>query len=188
MNAIKPLGAIKITTEKFYRINGGTTQLQGVVPDISLPGAYDLIEIGEKEYDNALAVDFVEKANYTVHNEWNKAFERAKKNAAKRLESEPTYDAFQDYAQWIAEGDKDKRIPLKYDRYVAFQDSISEASEVYKNINKAPDSLGIVPLPEHLAMFESDSAQADIYQKWYKNLSRDLILREGVKVVNDLVK
>jgi len=188
MNAIKPLGAIKITTEKFYRINGGTTQLQGVIPDISLPGAYDLIEIGEKEYDNALAVDFVEKATYAVHKEWNKPFERAKKNAAKRLETESTYDAFKDYAQWIAEGDKDKRIPLNYKTYVAFQDSISDASEAFKNINKAPDSLGIVPLPDHLAMFETDSAQADIYQKWYKNLSRDLILREGVKVVNDLVK
>ena len=45
---LKPLGAVKITTEKFYRISGGTTQLQGVVPDIALPGAYDLIEIGEK--------------------------------------------------------------------------------------------------------------------------------------------
>jgi len=77
---------------------------------------------------------------------------------------------------------------LNYSDYVAFQDSISAQSDLFKNINKAPDSLGVVALPDHLTMFEIDSAQADIYQKWYKNLSRDLVLREGVKVVNDLVK
>jgi len=77
---------------------------------------------------------------------------------------------------------------LNYSDYVAFQDSISAQSDLFKNINKAPDSLGVVALPDHLTMFETDSAQADIYQKWYKNLSRDLVLREGVKVVNDLVK
>jgi len=188
LNSLKPLGAIKITTEKFYRINGGTTQLQGVIPDISLPGAYDEIAIGEKEYDHALAVDYVEKATYAVEKNWAKAFDRAKKRAAERLATEPTYDAFKEYAQWIAKGEENKRIPLNYSDYVAFQDSISAQSDLFKNINKAPDSLGVVALPDHLTMFETDSAQADIYQKWYKNLSRDLVLREGVKVVNDLVK
>ena len=188
LNSLKPLGAIKITTEKFYRINGGTTQLQGVIPDISLPGAYDEIAIGEKEYDHALAVDYVEKATYAVEKNWDKVFDRAKKRAAERLATEPTYDAFKEYAQWIAKGEENKRIPLNYGDYVAFQDSISAQSDLFKNINKAPDSLGVVALPDHLTMFETDSAQADIYQKWYKNLSRDLVLREGVKVVNDLVK
>jgi len=188
MNDLKPLGAIKITTEKFYRINGGTTQLQGVIPDISLPGPYDEIAIGEKEYDHALAVDRVEPAIYNVDKNWSNAFERAKKRAEERLANEHTYDVFREYAQWIEKGEENKRIPLNYSEYVAFQDSISAQSDLFKNINKAPDSLGVVPLPDHLTMFETDSAQSDIYHKWYKNLSRDLVLREGVKVVNDLVK
>lgn len=188
LNSLKPLGAIKITTEKFYRINGGTTQLQGVIPDIILPGAYDEIAVGEKEYDNALAVDHVGRASYTFDNSWSVPFSRAKERSAERLANEGTYNVFKEYAQWIAKGKDNKRIPLNYTDYVAFQDSISAQSDLFKNINKAPDSLGVVALPDHLTMFETDSAQTDIYQKWYKNLSRDLVLREGVKVVNDLVK
>ena len=188
LNSLKPLGAIKITTEKFYRINGGTTQLQGVIPDIILPGAYDEIAVGEKEYDNALAVDQVGRASYTFDNSWSVPFFRAKERSAERLANEGTYNVFKEYAQWIAKGKDHKRIPLNYTDYVAFQDSISAQSDLFKNINKAPDSLGVVALPDHLTMFETDSAQADIYHKWYKNLSRDLVLREGVKVVNDLVK
>jgi carboxyl-terminal processing protease len=188
LNSLKPLGAIKITTEKFYRINGGTTQLQGVIPDIILPGAYDEIAVGEKEYDNALAVDQVGRATYTFDNSWSVPFSRAKERSAERLANEGTYNVFKEYAEWIAKGKDNKRIPLNYTGYVAFQDSISAQSDLFKNINKAPDSLGVVALPDHLTMFETDSAQADIYHKWYKNLSRDLVLREGVKVVNDLVK
>jgi carboxyl-terminal processing protease len=188
MNSLKPLGAIKITTEKFYRISGGTTQLQGVIPDISYPGAYDNIEVGEKEYTNALAVDFVERANYSKETRWNKSFEKAAKNAQKRMELDPTWDRFEEYALWVAQGGDDKTIPLKYDAYLSYHDEIKLRSESFKNLNKLSDSLGVVALPDHLKMFETDSAQAEIYHKWYKSLSNDVILREGVSIIADLSK
>lgn len=185
MNQLKPLGAIKITTEKFYRISGGTTQLQGVTPDISLPGAYDGIEIGEKEYENALAIDFVEQANYTPISHWEKQFAKARKSALKRVPANPAFKKYEAYADWIAEGDKDKWIPLNYENYLAFQDSIKLASETYKNLSKLNDSLGIVPLDHHPTV-ATDSAQAVIYQKWYKGLSKDLVLREANTIVGEL--
>jgi len=187
MDQLKPLGAIKITTEKFYRISGGTTQLQGVTPDISLPGAYDGIEIGEKEYDNALAIDFVEKANYVPVTQWERKFEKAKKSAQKRVASQPEFAKYQEYADWIAEGDKDKWIPLKYSSFLAFQDSIKTASESYKNLSKLNDSLGIIALDHHPTE-ATDSAQAEIYQKWYKGLSKDLVLREANTIVSELAQ
>jgi carboxyl-terminal processing protease len=187
LNQLKPLGAIKITTEKFYRISGGTTQLQGVTPDISLPGAYDGIEIGEKEYENALAIDFVEKANYMPLTQWEKQFAKAKKSAQKRVAGNPSFAKYEEYADWIAEGDKDKWIPLNYTNYLAFQDSIKAASEAYKNLSKLNDSLGIVPLDHHPTA-ATDSAQAEIYQKWYKGLSKDLVLREANTIVSELAK
>ena len=187
LNQLKPLGAIKITTEKFYRISGGTTQLQGVVPDISLPGAYDGIEIGEKEYENALAIDFVEKADFTPLTQWEKQFAKAKKSAQKRVASNPAFTKYKTYADWIAEGDKDKWIPLNYNNYLGFQDSIKSASEMYKNLSKLNDSLGIVALDHHPTV-ATDSAQAEIYHKWYKGLSKDLVLREANTIVGELAK
>ena len=50
----KPLGSLKMTTQKFFRVNGGSTQLIGVTPDIVLPDNYQYMDVGEKEYDHAM--------------------------------------------------------------------------------------------------------------------------------------
>ena len=186
MNDLKPLGAIKITTEKFYRISGGTTQLQGVVPDIALPGAYDLIDVGEQEYENALAVDYIARANYEVDGRWEKAFKKAQKASEKRVAKDSVYLKSQEYANWIKSGEENTFIPLDYESYRSFQDSIKDGGKQFKNLYRLKDSTGVVPLPDHLVMFETDSVQKDIYTKWYKGLSKDAILREGLEIVNTL--
>ncbi|MBQ1782440.1 MAG: carboxy terminal-processing peptidase [Gammaproteobacteria bacterium] len=60
----KPMGDITYTTAKFYRINGGSTQIKGVVPDVALPSALDAGEFGEAQEDNALPWDAIAKADY----------------------------------------------------------------------------------------------------------------------------
>jgi len=186
LNALKPLGAVKITTEKFYRISGGTTQLQGVVPDISLPGAYDLIDMGEKEYDHALPVDYISKANYNESEKWSDAFDRAKMSSFTRVERDSVFMKSMEYAKWIKSGQENTFIPLAYDDYMSFQDSIKKEGERFKNLYKLKDSTGVVPLPDHLVMFETDSVQKDIYNKWYRNLAKDAVLREGVEIIATL--
>mgnify|MGYP000105872644 CR=1 FL=1 len=188
LNELKPLGAIKITTEKFYRISGGTTQLQGVVPDVALPGPYDQIEIGEKEYENALSIDYVERANYTEENQRSKSHEKAIKRALKRTENSPAFDRYKEYAGFIAKGDDDKWIPLSYADFSSYQDSLRLISDAYKKLGKTEDSMAVAPLPYQLEMFATDSVQKDIYQKWFKGLSKDVILRESTLILNDMVR
>lgn len=60
------LGALKLTIQQFYRINGDGTQSRGVVPDIVLPSLRDHIGVGEKELDHALAFDKIRSAPYTA--------------------------------------------------------------------------------------------------------------------------
>ncbi|KGK13411.1 carboxy-terminal protease [Vibrio navarrensis] len=62
----KELGYVQYTIQKFYRIDGGSTQNKGVVPDIAYPTAVDPAETGESVEDNALPWDSIEKADYTV--------------------------------------------------------------------------------------------------------------------------
>jgi carboxyl-terminal processing protease len=188
LNELKPLGAIKITTEKFYRISGGTTQLQGVVPDVALPGPYDQIEIGEKEYENALAIDYVERANYLKENHRQGRHEKAVKRALKRTENAPEFNRYKAYADFIAGGDEDRLIPLSYTEFAAFQDSLRTISDQYKNLGKAKDSMAVAALPYQLEMFATDSVQQDIYQKWFKGLSKDVILRESTYIIQDMIK
>jgi carboxyl-terminal processing protease len=61
-----PLGSVQFTIAKFYRINGGSTQHKGVVPDILFPSVIDPEEWGESQEDNALPWDRIAKANYVT--------------------------------------------------------------------------------------------------------------------------
>ncbi|WP_028747934.1 carboxy terminal-processing peptidase [Rhizobium mesoamericanum] len=63
-NSKPELGELKVTIAQFFRINGGTTQLRGVTPDISLPGLSDPKTFGETSYDNALPWAQIKPANY----------------------------------------------------------------------------------------------------------------------------
>lgn len=58
-------GALKLTIQTFYRINGDSTQRDGVVPDIVLPSMLDIADIGEASLPNALKVDPIPPAQYT---------------------------------------------------------------------------------------------------------------------------
>jgi carboxyl-terminal processing protease len=59
------LGDLKMTIAQFFRINGGTTQLRGVAPDISLPSMIDTEQFGESSFDNALPWTQIKAVNYT---------------------------------------------------------------------------------------------------------------------------
>lgn len=63
-NSKPKFGELKLTIAQFFRVNGGTTQLRGVTPDISLPGLSDLKSFGEASYDNALPWIQIKPANY----------------------------------------------------------------------------------------------------------------------------
>lgn len=63
-NSKPKFGELKVTVAQFFRVNGGTTQLRGVTPDISLPGLSDPTSFGETSYDNALPWAQIKPANY----------------------------------------------------------------------------------------------------------------------------
>ena len=67
-NDMGDMGSLKLTTQKFYRVNGGSTQLEGVKSDVVMPDRYSYIDIGERDYDNPLPYDKIEAADYEV---WN---------------------------------------------------------------------------------------------------------------------
>ena len=64
-----PLGSVQFTIAKFYRINGGSTQHKGVVPDILFPSVIDHADWGESQEENALPWDSIARANYTTFGE-----------------------------------------------------------------------------------------------------------------------
>lgn len=183
---LKPLGAIKITTEKFYRINGGTTQLQGVVPDIVWPDPLQDLKTGEKEFDNALPVDEIPAANFTRFTNNKERFEAAVKNSNARISTNENMNKIAEYAAWLKEQDGERQIPLNYEAFKAMQEADEAITKQYKNLNRSADSLSVSPLKDQVMMFKEDERKKDDYQRWFKGLAWDLQLREAVYVVKDL--
>ncbi len=181
-----PIGALKITTDKFYRINGGTTQLEGVKPDIVLPDAYEFIKTGEKEYPYALAVDEIPAAKYSL---WNSdAYPSVIKASQARINANERMQKNREYARWLKQQREDQDIPLNYNAFKQWQDETDAMAENYKNLNRSDDSLATWSLAAQQRLFLEDTMTKADYQRWFKGLSRDLQLQEAVMVVDDLAQ
>ncbi len=107
-----PLGSVQFTIAKFYRINGGSTQHKGVVPDILLPSPIEPADWGESQQDNALPWDKIDRANYTTFQDSSSALDviTAKHNARTLKNPEFGY-LFEDIERYNKEKD-DKTISL----------------------------------------------------------------------------
>lgn len=186
-NDVKPLGALKITTQKFYRINGHTTQLQGVHPDVVLPFSYRYIDWGEKEYATALEVDEIPAVPYA---EWSgyssDAWARVISNSHLRVDTSAKFERIDEYAKWLSEQQTETEVSLNYDQFVADQKAYEEESNQWKELTRLSDSVSVRGLPSQLAEFESDTAKAADYRRWFRSLSHDLYMRESLNVLNDL--
>ncbi len=108
----KPLGSIQYTIAKFYRINGGSTQHRGVLPDISFPTAIDPEDWGESKEENALPWDHIQQARYTPLNELNKDIEYLSSLYQQRIKENPEFNyLLEDISTYQAAKD-DKTISL----------------------------------------------------------------------------
>ena len=99
-NLKEDIGALKMTIQKFYRINGGSTQLEGVHSDIMLPSRYSYMNIGERDLDNPLKFDKVPQANYTLWNNYQN-FNQAVENSKKRIANNNHFKLIDNYAKWL---------------------------------------------------------------------------------------
>ncbi len=108
----KPLGSIQYTIAKFYRINGGSTQHRGVLPDIAFPTAIDPKDWGESKEENALPWDHIQQAKYTPLNSLHKDIEYLTSRYKARIKSNTEFNyLLEDIVTYQAEKD-DKTISL----------------------------------------------------------------------------
>lgn len=89
------LGSVQFTVAKFYRINGGSTQNKGVIPDITFPSAIDPAEWGESQEENALPWDNIRPAKYMTSREISNQVEMLTKRHVSRIQNEPEFQYLQ---------------------------------------------------------------------------------------------
>lgn len=186
-NPDKGLGSVKLTTQKFYRINGSTTQLKGVIPDIILPDQYEYLNIGEKDEDYPLAFDEVKKAKY---NEWPKApnVSKLKENSVKRTSKMEMFKLIEENAK-VLKAERDNQVYslnlTKYREEVARDKATNKKFEVLANYKSR---LSFQPLSEDQNSWGGDTVKVAKSKNWIKDLQKDVYLEEAVNVMNDLLE
>ena len=128
------LGAIKITTQKFYRINGGSTQLEGVKSDIVVPDRYSYIDLGEKDQENPLGWDRISPADYNVW-EGYIDYESTVARSQARLSQSPQVKLIEENAKWLKEQQDETVVSLNYDAYSSRQERNKEKSNYFKSLS-----------------------------------------------------
>ncbi|HCL06791.1 MAG TPA: tail-specific protease, partial [Chitinophagaceae bacterium] len=180
------MGAVKLTFQMFYRINGGSTQLKGIEPDIVLPDSYEYLKIREKDVPNALPWDQINKATYLT---WHKDYghdlviqtenERVKQNASLNL--------LKDNLVWLSKLN-DEPASLNIGKYRDLQKRIRSTVNQNTTLLRLGQEMNVVPAEVDKDKFfnNPDKNKGERYQAWLRSLKTDMHIGETIKVLGGL--
>lgn len=182
----KPLGALKLTIQKYYRINGGTPQLKGVQPDIVMPDNYMYIPYGEKEQEYALPYDEIDAASYDEWTAGVAAYEAIVERSEARMDTNSKFALIEEYARWIKDEQDYTEVPLNFEAFRAYQEEYREEAKRFKSMRKSRGSLAVTSNQADLEEIESSEENLEKRDNWHKGLRKDLYLSEAYLVALDL--
>lgn len=183
-DTIKPIGSIKVTQQKFYRINGGATQLRGVIPDVILPDPYEFIDLGEKEMDNPMPWDEINKANYSEFTTIN--YMNLQKNSQARVKKSPAFALIEQESREIKARKDDTKYNLNLEKYKAEQKQLREQNKKYDELKKDIKGFTVELLPDDKSRWTSDTTRLGRETRWAKNLAKDVYIHEVSNIVSEM--
>ncbi|SEK79480.1 carboxyl-terminal processing protease [Maribacter orientalis] len=179
------LGAIKITTQKFYRINGGSTQLEGVKSDIVVPDRYSYIDLGERDQSNPLGWDKISPADYKPWDGYIN-YEKTIADSEKRMQTSQQIKLIEENAKWLKAEQDETEISLNFDTYKEEKEKDKEQSDYFKRLTDYDSKLTFKSLGYEEQLFTKDSVLREKRNRWHKNLAKDVYVEEAVNVLEDL--
>lgn len=179
------LGTVKLTLQKFYRINGGSTQLKGVHSDIVLPDHLEHLKLREKDNPDALPWDEINKSPYST---WNAGYDLKviQQLSQQRLENDPTFKMIKENTEWLAK-QNDKNYSLNLEKYRKEQKQIRAVLAQNEALMKLKVENNITALPGETDRWKDDKSKQERFNQWIANLRKDIYLDQAVKVMNDVI-
>jgi carboxyl-terminal processing protease len=180
------MGAMTLTFQKFYRVNGGSTQLKGIVPDIIIPDRYEFYKVREKDMPEALAWDEIQKATFL---EWHPKEVitniAAKENA--QIQSNANLNLLKNNLIWLSKA-VEQPIPLQLDAFRQKQKQVETTGNQNNTLLISPTEMEInyLAIEKDKFLNHPDKSKADFYAAWIKSLRNDIYIEEGVRVVEQL--
>ncbi|MGJ8592049.1 MAG: carboxy terminal-processing peptidase [Aquaticitalea sp.] len=179
------MGALKFTTQKFYRINGGSTQLEGVKSDVVVPDRYSYIDFGEKDQENPLPWDKIDAVPYTVFENYFD-YDNTIKKSKERMATNEQLQLIDQNAKWV-KTIRDKEVySLNYDDYKAQINLNEEEAKRFEKLSDYKTNLTFSSLPYENKQMAADSILKEKRDRWHKSLSQDVYIEEALNVLHDL--
>ena len=179
------LGDVKLTFRKFYRINGGATQLRGVVPDVIIPDRLENVKLREKDNPDALHWDEIPKASYSL---WNPGYSYSSIVATVNEDVSKNAD-FKGIQEEVALLDKyrNEETPLNINKYKDMQKAIKEASKKLDSFSKLPVALNTKSLYTDSLSIAGDTAKISRQTQFLKSIGTDIYVNETVKALQRVI-
>lgn len=179
------MGALKFTTQKFYRINGGSTQLEGVKSDVVVPDRYSYIDLGEKDQENPLPWDKIDAVDYTVFENYYD-YDNTIKNSKERMSTNEQLQLIDQNAQWVKQIRDKESYSLNYDDYKAQIKLNEEEAKRFEQLSEYKTNLTFSSLPYENKLMSNDSVLKIKRERWHESLSKDVYIEEALNVLHDL--
>jgi carboxyl-terminal processing protease len=179
------LGSLKLSLQKFYRINGGSTQLKGVASDIVLPDQYEYLKLREKDEPAALPWDEIASTQYKT---WSNGYSFAEiiERSNDRIKQNKAYTSIKEYSNWL-EKYNDKVFSLKLDKFRQEKQQLNNTIRAIDTLTKLSSELNISNLNADLAAIGEDVQKKERNTAFLRVRKTDLNLGETINIMSDMI-
>ncbi len=188
-------GALKLTIQKFYRINGGSTQYKGVTPDIVIPDPMSYAENREKDLTYSLKWDHIKPKKFETWTEHKYDMDKLLKNSKKRVAKDDRLQKVQESVDYLIKRRKDTKLSLNIDKWMKEEEANKKKLEELK-LDQENKNLIVSHFEESLKSHETVKKGEDKQWKedfkqrkedWVSKLRKDAGLEEAIYIMNDMI-
>jgi carboxyl-terminal processing protease len=190
------MGALKVTIQKFYRINGESTQFKGISPDIELPDPFGFSENREKDLDYALKWDTVTPLDYKKWNEFSYNLPLLKDRSEQRVKKDERFKKVRDYVTFLKERRKKTRSTLNLDKMLAEEKQTEEKTKKLKLEGDVNENIEVSLYKDSLKAHEKISKEDESQwmgdfpkrkEEWVTQLREDPAIEETIFILDDIL-
>ena len=183
-NSDYDMGAIKVTTDIFYRINGESVQLEGVESDIVIPDSYMYVFDGERDEKNPIKWDKIGPATYTKWQSYDEKFKYVTDQMNRKLNQNNIINDIYERANWIKSQQNINNIPLNLVEYKKYQKDQRLKASQFDKISKYENQLSFELLKTEKTFIQENKELLEERIKWHKNLSKDIFIDQAVNTLD----
>jgi carboxyl-terminal processing protease len=182
---MQELGSLKMTVQKFYRINGDATQLKGVTPDIIMPDYFNYMDFGEKDLDYPMPWDEISPVEYTT---WDASYDMDYiiEISKKRIQNDSILNLVDENGQRLQSLRENTSFSLNYEEYSEMLQKRETEGEKYDRIGKDTLGLTIQYVQADRRDIVADTSKKARMDAWIKTLKKDVYLLESYNVLKDI--